>query len=531
MVSSSVVSLPFIGFSCSSCDRGFVATTASGSLTASPRELPNTLSPERERRSPRGVFFGALVLGAAIVAHLPGLDRQLFDSDEAAIATLGNVVAHGGVLYRDAIDRKPPLAPLLYALSFLITGARDLQPLHLLLALEIGAAALILAAEARRLGGVRAGWWAAGLLIASTIATTPIAGQAANYSQLALLPACGAIVAARRGTGRSAVLAGVLLGIAVLTRQTWILGLAPATVAAWLTGGRRASRALSLVTATACTIATVAVIAPFGGFLHWTFTGNTSILDMGQSSHIAQRAWVSVSLFLVGHLAVVWLAARRGIRWRDIDLWLWVGSGLVAVVAGFRFFDHYWFQVLPALCLLAAVGVARANRAERVLLVALVAWPAVVGWHDAWTTTRISHDWGSVVSAIGANSNPDDRITVWGSVPELYWLSGRNPGGGMITTDFVVGRTAGRPDGPQRLADATPGAQHQFVDSLRTTPPRLFLDTSTAGIRGYSHYPIHLVPPVAAFVHDHYHEIAVVQRITIYARDVPQPSIGRHRRQ
>jgi hypothetical protein len=97
-------------------------------------------------------------MAAAVVAHLPGLDRQLFDSDEAAIATLGDVVARGGVLYRDAIDRKPPLAPLLYALSFIVTGTRDLQPLHLLVALGLGVAALVLAAEARRLAGVRAGW-------------------------------------------------------------------------------------------------------------------------------------------------------------------------------------------------------------------------------------------------------------------------------------------------------------------------------------------------------------------------------------
>jgi len=500
-----------------------VAAMALGSPTVAQQEPPPPVSLERSRRSRRPVLFAAVVFGAAIIGHLPGLDRQLFDSDEAAIATLGNVVAHGGVLYRDAIDRKPPLAPLLYALSFVATGTRDLQPLHVLLALELGAAALILAAEARRISGARAAWWAAGLVIAGAIATKPVAGQAANYSQLALLPACGAIVAARRGTRRSAVLAGVFLGVAVLTRQTWILGLAPAMVAAWLTGERRASRPIWLAAATTGTIAMVGVIAPFGAFVRWTFTGNASILDVGQSTHVAERAWVSLSLFLVGHLAVVWLAGRRGIRWRDVDLWLWVATGLVAVAAGFRFFDHYWFQVLPALCLLAALGVARTNLAERVLLVAVVGWPTVIAWHDAWTTTAFSHDWGPVVSMIDANSKPSDRITVWGSVPELYWLSGRTPGGAMITTDFVVGHTAGRPDGPQRLADATPGAQREFVDALHATPPRLFLDTSTAGIRGYAHYPIVLVAPVAAFVRDHYHEIAIVQRITIYALDAPQP--------
>ena len=486
---------------------------------------PDDPSPERSL-SP--AWYALLVMAAAVVSHLPGLDRRLFDPDEAAIATLGNVMAHGGVLYRDAIDRKPPLAPLLYAASFLVTGTRDLRPLHLLLALGLGGAALILAAEARRLAGARAGWWAAGLLIAGAIAARPAAGQAANYSQLALLPACGAIVAARRGTLRSAIVGGVLLGLAVLTRQTWILGLAPAMLAAWMTGERRPSRPALLALATGLTVGSIAVLVPFGAFFRWTFTSNTSVLEVSQSVHVTGRAWASISLFLVGHLAIVWLAARRGLRMCDIDLWLWVAAGIVSVCVGLRFFDHYWFQVLPPLCLLAALGIARTRHPERVLLVVVVAWSAISGWDAAWTTRAFTHDWSPLISVIRADTGPNDRITVWGSVPELYWLSGRPPGGGMVITDFVVGRTAGRPDGPQRLADATPGALDDYLASLYRSPPKLFLDTSTAGIRNYSHYPTALVPPVAAFLRRYYREVGTTQRVAVYLLQRRPPSTAPH---
>ncbi|MCU1456123.1 MAG: glycosyltransferase [Actinomycetia bacterium] len=486
---------------------------------AEPRPQP----PAPRRASSSGGFV-VLVVAAAVVTHLPGLTRQLFDPDEAAIATLGDVVARGGVLYRDAIDRKPPLAPLLYAGTFVATGTRDLLPVHFLLALGIAGGALILAAEARRVGGARAGWWAAGLLIAGSIAARPAAAQAANYSQLAVLPACGAIVAARRGTRRSAVVAGVLLGLAVLTRQTWILGLGPAMLAAWLTGDRRASRPALLALATAATVAAVSVFVPFGAFFRWTFTSNTSVLDVSQSVHVTQRAWVSVSLFVIGHLAIVWLAARRGLRLHDIDLWLWVVSGLVSVALGLRFFDHYWFQVLPPLCLLAAFGVARTSHPERLLLVAVMAWGAISGWNAAWTTRAFTHDWGPVVSVIRQHTRPTDRVTVWGSIPELYWLSGRAPGGAMVITDFVVGRTAGRPDGPQRLADATPGALDEYLASLYASPPKLFLDTSTAGIRSYAHYPTALVPPVATFLRRYYREVGTTQGIEVYLLTRQPPS-------
>ncbi len=498
------------------------ATPAAGAESGPRPEAPTS------KWSLGSAGFTILVMGAAVVSHLPGLDRQLFDSDEAAIATLGNVAARGGVLYRDAIDRKPPLAPLLYAASFIVTGTRDLRPLHLLLALGIGGGALVLAAEARRIAGARAGWWAAGLLVAGAVSARPAAAQAANYSQLALLPACGAIVAARRGTARSAVVGGVLLGLAVLTRQTWVLGLPAAMLAAWMTGERRPSRPALLALATAATIGAVALVVPFGAFFRWTFTANASVLQMSQSVHVAQRAWFSLSLFAVGHIAVVWLAVRRGFHRADLDLWLWLAAGVASVAMGLRFFDHYWFQVLPPLCLLAALGIARTSHPERLLLAALVAWAAISGWEAAWTAPGFTHDWSPIVATIRAHTGPSDRITVWGSVPELYWLSGRAPGGAIVITDFVVGRTAGRANGPQRLADATPGALDGYLTSLYRSPPKLFLDTSTAGIRSYGHYPTTLVPPVAQFLHRYYREIGTTQRVAVYLlRTRPPPTAPR----
>ncbi len=56
--------------------------------------------------------------------------RQLFDSDEATIATTGMVVSRGGVLYRDVIDRKPALAAMLYAATFWVTDTRILISVH-----------------------------------------------------------------------------------------------------------------------------------------------------------------------------------------------------------------------------------------------------------------------------------------------------------------------------------------------------------------------------------------------------------------
>lgn len=473
--------------------------------------------------------FALLVLAGALIARAPGFSRGLFDPDEAAIATMGMVVSRGGVLYRDVIDRKPPVAPLIYALSFVVTGSRHLEPLHVLAALELAGAAWLVAAEVRRTAGTRAAWWAAALMIAGAVALRPADAQAVNYSHLALLPGVGAIVAARRGTPRSAVLAGVLLGLAVLTRQTWIIGLVPAGVAVWMFGGRRLGSVAGLVAATLATVAAIAVVVPFGPFVHWTFSGNGSVL-FGSVQDPLGRGFRALEVFAVGHLALVALLGWRALTRRprgDLDLWLWLIAGLVAFVAGFRYFGHYWLQVLPPLCLLAAPAVVSWRRWAQAALVILLLGPTIAFWAQAWTPihgrSNIDVRAFALVAEVRRQTRPGDLITVWGSFPEIYWLSGREPAGALVISDFLVGRTAGRPDGPQRLQDATPGAESDFLASLRAHPPVLFLDTSPGAVRKYQHYPLSLLPALARFVHDRYHRIATVDGVAIYQRNGYRP--------
>jgi hypothetical protein len=269
------------------------------------------------------------------------------------------------------------------------------------------------------------------------------------------------------------------------------------------------------------TIAAVAIVVPFGPFVHWTFSGNGSLVfNLGQVQRPIGRGLDALELFVVGHIGLCVLVLLR--RWRraDLDLWLWVLTGLIAVVAGFRYFGHYWLQVLPALCLLAAPAIASCTAWTRVALATLVVVPTFFYWQQAWApihgSSNIDQRAFPLVAEVRRRTTGGDLVTVWGSFPEIYWLSGRAPGGALVITDFIVGRTAGRPDGPQRLRDATPGALHDFLASVRAHPPKLFLDTSTGAVRKYQHYPLTLIPSVRAFVDQHYRPVAVVRGVTVY---------------
>jgi hypothetical protein len=173
--------------------------------------------------------------------------------------------------------------------------------------------------------------------------------------------------------------------------------------------------------------------------------------------------------------------------------------------------------------LLAAPAIVTCRAWMRWALVALVVLPTLFYWQAAWTPihgpSNIDQRAFALVAEVRKTTTAHDLITVWGSFPEIYWLSGREPGGALVISDFLVGRTAGRPDGPQRLRDATPGALTDFLASLRAHPPKLFLDTSTGGVRKYQHYPLRLLPPLDRFVAQHYRPVAVVDGVTIYERD------------
>jgi hypothetical protein len=271
-----------------------------------------------------------------------------------------------------------------------------------------------------------------------------------------------------------------------------------------------------VVGSAAATIAAAALVVPFGPFWHWTFSGDSSVLSLGESQNVALRGGLAVELFLLGSVGTVWLVGRRGWHRDDLDLWLWLGGGLVAFAAGWRFFGHYWLQVLPPLCLLAGLGADACRASVRRMLVVVVAAPAVAAWMLAFAPNPVNRTVRAMASYAASHTRPDDRVTVWGNAPEVYWLSGRAPGGAMVNTDFVTGKTAGRTNGRQRLADATPGARTTLLRSLEQDPPELIFDTSTSGLRQYRKYPISLVPPVEQFVRRHYRPVATVHRVQVY---------------
>jgi Dolichyl-phosphate-mannose-protein mannosyltransferase len=481
--------------------------------------------PDGEHRLPRRSAGGVALLllallGVTVVLHLPGFSDRVFNSDEAYLATQAQVLDHGGRLYVDTVDRKPPMVPYLYAAVFRVTGGDDLAAVRVVAILAQLVTALLLAFEARR----RFRWRHTPLVAAlayllAAAAFAPADAQAANFEVFMLPLMTGAFVLAVRGRP---IASGVSLALATLTKQTAALALLPI---AWLLWRARRPRLLVLL-GVAFTLPIVFAAVVFGphDFVHWVFTGNGDYVDVsGALGYALSNGAARTGWFLVGSAALVVLLS---LAWRhrraDVDLWLWLASGVVAVMIGFRFFPHYYLQLLPPMALLAtrALDALTGNLRSGVLALVAVVAVAVTAWFvvPAFTSsdnrdTRIAL---AVAAYVARNTPANARVLVWGQAPEVYWKSGRAPATRFATTGFVTGVSGGR--APSRVGSryAAPGAAELFYRDLRRTPPVLIADMSTADQRHAHFAPPARFPRFERFLRaGGWHRVAVVDGVAI----------------
>ncbi len=202
------------------------------------------------------------------------------------------------------------------------------------------------------------------------------------------------------------------------------------------------------------------------------------------------------------------------------DLWWFLAASAVGVVAGFRFFPHYLIQLLPALALLAGRGAVRRPARVRPALAWLAVSTALAVVMAVVTSARIEPSWERpVVRAIVDNSCGDDRVLVWGNVPELYWRAERLPAGGFTHSEFVTGYSGGRRH--QAASDQNvPDRQlyDDWTERVREQEPPVIVDTAAADLRGGRYFPMRRFEALQRLVDDNYDQVAEIERIRVYVR-------------
>jgi 4-amino-4-deoxy-L-arabinose transferase-like glycosyltransferase len=499
-------------------------TPAPGVLVAD-APAPVTSAPSvvrTERRELVRIFL--VLLALTFVLRMPAFFTPVFNSDETFLATQAHVLSDGGDLYHDAIDRKPPLVPYVYAATFAFFETTALWSVRVVAMLAVAITALLLAIEARRRYGARAGWIAGILFVVAMVSFIPQDGQAANFEVFMLPSMTAAILFARRGRG---FWAGAAIAAATLAKQTGAATLLPVL---YLIARARGKRGVGEVFA-GFSIPTALVALAMGPaqLFYWTVLGNGSYVGMKtMSTMVLVMFLVMTLLFVVCNIPLLWRIPRAWTQrklvaldgQRDTDLWLWLASAAVSVAVGLRFFGHYYIQLVPPLALLAAGALSRGSAAwaRRTVAVALLFGLgfSVTGYLVASGTPEPNYE--SVSRYLATTTNPDDPIYVWGSVPEIYWASERRPATRFLTSPFLTGNYPGRPPEDANTGSDTENAWQLFYEDFKAHPPKYFVDTSPAKVRGAQYYPISDFPRLERIIDTQYKYVVTIDGIDVYQR-------------
>ena len=492
-----------------------------------------------------GVEALCITVGVLLLRLPPMLLSRWYDPDEAAIALQASAMRRGGTLYVDMADRKPPLPPLLYRAVSWATGTSDIRPVRLLVALLLAGATIVLVRDVRRTHGPTVARWAGALFVVGSLAFSPVDAGAANYAHFALPFATVALVCCRRRGVRWAAAGGVMLGLAILSRQSWLFAVPAAAFSvarvASATGTRRSTPTTSrdagrqapavvpavAAFAAACLLAVLSCgfFVPLSQFTYWTFTSSPGFVFAGTDlSAAVLRGLAALGLFLLWHLALVasaaWSAKRPGVR-AQVDLWVWLATGCVAVGAGLRFYGHYWMQLLPPLTLLAAPVLATVGARLRRVSAATLALGAATAWALLFVPEafRDRPSAAPVAQYIREHTSPSDRVFVWGTFPELSVESDRPVAGRLVHSDFVTGRSGGRDDPSETLPTVLDRPVEMMMSDLAADPPEIVVDTSGVSSLGYGNYPLSVLPRLDRFVQKHYVVETSIGGFTIYRLD------------
>jgi 4-amino-4-deoxy-L-arabinose transferase-like glycosyltransferase len=486
--------------------------------------------------------------------------------DDGLWFTAAEEMLRGKALYREIFFDKPPALPLLYAALFRLFGAHIITIRLFTICYSILVSSLLYLFGSR-LYEKRAGLLA-GLMFA-VFSTTYVSGDMQSLNTdflMAPLYIAGAFLliqscAARRRPERLAFAGGLMSGIAFHINPKGAFDLIFFAVLlivarSWhdgplLTYTRRALKLFALA------VAGLAVASlPFIDYLFATDSMSRYVLYVWEwglrySSYYSSARGAEIFLhystdyflinntLLIGLLVVVGIIVRRTVSHRnqvaaeslvffntDVALLLWFAVSFAGVAAGGRFFAHYYFQIIPSLCLIGSRGLfailswskSRDGFVRVVVLILLVGGFGYTLVRTHSETAELAVDWmrgrrssinpetrlaAAIVRDIPDASDAVDRLTteglraggprtraadgaadflfVWGNWPEVYYLSGLLPASGYLSSQPLTGLPADVWYGSEEYRlllddNATAAARVELLNELEQTPPKFIID-------------------------------------------------------
>lgn len=496
------------------------------------------LDPIRDRL-PWSVWVWSVLAVVTVLSRLPGLlFTGMFDRDESFLAVMGDVLRHHGTMYVDVIDRKPPIVPMIY--GFVRDWSVDMRAIRALLAVLILLDGVVVTAIVRRLTRSRRAALFGGVLsIVGTALFLPADAQAANFELWGLLPASFAIYAVirTRSTSTSAgvtwwfTAAGAAVMVAANCKQPYVVVGVPVMVEVWRHGGARLRNAAGAAAGAVAVFAAFAARFDADLMWRWVWADNGDYLSGGismtRASLIGLGLTVVFCLFHLPFLHGVWAGATRRVR-IDPVLASWAIVSAIVVPIGFRFFGHYYQQLVPPLAVLTAVSVVGASRRVWLSLSALTVALAVVLTSLAYVHRPDLSNFTALGRYVQRHTGPGDRILVWGALPDVYVAAERGPSGVFLHDGYLTGNWASRAEPlPAGAMEAAPFDERwaMFFADVAVDPPVLVIDAARPGTDWAAYGPGEY--PIGEWLRKCYERDVVIDGLPVWRRDTEAcPTFG-----
>jgi hypothetical protein len=426
------------------------------------------------QQKPIEIWYAAvfcIVAAVCLLLRLHNLSVPL-ERDEGEYAYAGQLMLSGIPPFKEACNMKMPGIYGIYAAIMALFG-QSIQAIHLgliIVNLLVSAGVFLLG---RRLFSPLVGC-AAGACYATSSLSISVLGPFAHAEQFVVLPVVyGAWLFLRAVDSKKAVslfFSGLLLGSGFIIKQHaasfMVFGLLMLVYVQWMSRvswklGNFMLPSAALVGGMMVPFAAVCGIMAgagvFGQFWFWTVVYAREYISQVSFAN-GMRMLMDTLSSLVVAAPTVWGAAIVGLlalgsRARDslqsVFAMLFFLCSFLCVCPGLYFREHYFIQMLPALALLAGIGVeaicrpairrmgpAACTIVGSTVAMAIALYPVVAEWHYL---ARLSPEklsravYGanpfpeSVVLAryIREHTGPADRIAVVGSEPQIYFYSHR----------------------------------------------------------------------------------------------------------
>jgi 4-amino-4-deoxy-L-arabinose transferase-like glycosyltransferase len=496
-----------------------------------------------------------LIVLAAIVLRSPAFFNPIIDGDEAHYAVAAQVMNDGGLIYKHAVDLKPPLLFYFYSFWFSIFGD-DLRVLHLVTAFWVLATALAIGGIARQLSGR---WEAAYLSALLYVLFTPTfvpQALSTNGEIIMNLPLAlsGFFFLKSEQRPGLAFLGGFFCSAAFLVKyQSGILlavfGFYILAIKPFVSQKRPEKSALAQSLLAFAGFAGVLFIlhaaflylGNWEDFYFWGWQYNFTFMSGLTWPHFFKRFFGMTPRFILVWF-ILWFfafaAIKKAIRLpREIHAGyhfaiVWLAGSALAVCAGGKFFGHYYIQLLPPLAILAAgfmfewwreSGTRRFAKWRRGIVFAGIVAPPLIYLGTNWQEElkrmeQVNRFLQQIAAEVQQLTSEEDRVFIWGKMHEVYYFSRRLPGSRFVTCDFIAGMNAyNYNDETARMGDieGSPIAA-QLFDDLHNNRPKLVINTSPLNFRQYGIYPVSDFPRLHDFINRNYRLAKTIGPLEIY---------------